>query len=448
MSRSRKGRFRLLPILFLLGLALPAPAGAQSAGDSEDASPETVVHSIRIDGAITTVTLDYLERALSTAEEAGSEAFLIELDTPGGSVDAMLSMGGRMLNAELPTLVWVGPQGAQAASAGTFIVLAGHAAGMAPRTTIGAASPVGPGGEDLPETVGRKITEDLSATARNYAERRGPEAVEWAELAVREAASATADEALELGVIDAVADSPEALLEALDGLEVDLAGRSPTLQLSPATIRPIPTTSAEDLLALLANPALALILLTIGVNAILAELSNPGGYVAGIIGILALALALYSLGALEANWIGLGFLAASFILFALELKTPTTGIFTLGGIALFVAGAVILFAGGGFAIPWATIIGLALATAAFFLFAVRAALRAMRRQPTTGSESLIGARAELRRLPTDQAPGTVLVAGELWDARWAPDTEPAGVRPGDRVTIRAREGYTLVIVSD
>lgn len=444
-----------LVMLLIPGGLAPGPASAQ-AGPDRATTPS--LRSIRIDGPITRVTADYVDRAVSLAESEGASAFLVELDTPGGSVDAMLAIGGRLLNAELPTLAWVGPQGAQAASAGTFLVLAADLASMAPRTTIGAASPVGPGGEDLPETIGRKLTEDMSATARNYAAPRGPKAVAWAELAVREAASATAEEALELGVIDVVADRPQDFLAAVEGREVDLASGSVRLRLEGARIEPIEPTAAEGLLTLLASPALALILMTLGVNAILAEFSNPGGGVAGLVGVLALALGLYGLGSLEANWLGLGFIAGAFLLFALEIKTPSMGFLTLGGATLFVVGAVLLFAGGGYAIPWGTILMLAAATAAFFLFVVRAAIRAMRRQPSTGAEALIGARGRLKRLPAEGRPGTVLVAGERWDAVWAePEAQgagplvdaqglPAGPAPGSPVTILAREGYTLIIV--
>ena len=451
----RRGPLWVLALVVILGGLAARQASAQAGPDRAEAPS---LRSIRIDGPITRVTVDYVDRAISLAESEGATAFLIELDTPGGSVDAMLEIGGRLLNAELPTLAWVGPQGAQAASAGTFLVLAADLAGMASRTTIGAASPVGPGGADLPETIGRKLTEDMSATARNYATPRGPEAVAWAELAVREAASATAEEALALGVIDAVADSPAVLLAALDGREVDLASGSVRLRLAGARIEPVEPTAAEGLLTLLASPALALILMTLGVNAILAEFSNPGGGVAGLVGVLALALGLYGLGALEANWLGLGFMAGAFLLFALEIKTPSMGFLTLGGATLFVAGAVLLFAGGGYAIPWGTILTLAAVTAAFFLFVVRAAIRAMRRQPSTGGEALIGARALLKRPPAEGRPGTVLVAGERWDAVWAetPGQGPGPVdaaearatapMPGSHVTILAREGYTLIIV--
>ena len=438
-------------ILVAIALLVTTPASAQSDAESDSKTDRTSgdvaeVLSIRIEGAITTVTTDFIERALAEAEKRDADALLIELDTPGGSVAEMQAIGGRMLNSELPILVWVGPQGAQAASAGTFIVLAAHAAGMAPKTVIGAASPVGGGGEDLPETIKSKLVEDLAATARNYAGRRGDKASDWAEDAVRDAVSATADEALELGVIDAVTEDPAELLDALDDLEIEVAGEIRTLGLKGAEIRTLEMSPAEQLLTLLATPALALLLLTLGVNAILTELSNPGGYVAGLLGVLFLTLGLYSLGALEANLIGLAFIAAAFVFFALDIKTPSFGILTLGGVLLFVAGSVILFSGGQYEIPWGTIASLAIATGAFFAWVVRAALRAMRRQPTTGAEGLIGQNAELRRRPEGARLGSVLVAGELWDARFADTIEP-GVLPevGGPVRVVSREGFVLTV---
>lgn len=483
-----------------------------------------------IDGPITAVTLDYLKRSISIAEGDGV-ALIVALNTPGGDVSSMRAMSEAMLAAEVPIIVWVGPQGGQAASAGTFIVLAAHAAGMAPRTTIGAASPVGSGGDDLPETVKGKITEDLSALARTFAERRGEDAAEWTEAAVRDAVSATADEALELGLIDAVADSPALLIADLDGLAVEVgdsryvlraasavsggrgsdssdnqaiesgtsepsagqSGSRPTGAGSPGsddvraestagayprpagdgvpTLTPIEPTAAELLLGLLAHPAVALLLLTLGLNAILIELSNPGGWVPGIIGLSALALGFYSLGVLEANFVGLAFIAGAVALFVLELKTPTSGLFTVAGLGLFVAGSVVLFSGTAFGVPWPTVIGTAGFTALFVLFVVGAALRALARQPVTGAESLMGHRAVVKRALAPR--GTVLLAGELWDAVLvggsASDgvaTDPGrgdrpgglggsdgeniasvglGVPVGETVVVVGREGYVLSV---
>jgi len=397
------------------------------------------VATVRVDGPITALTVDYVDRALGAAEAEGASAFLIELDTPGGSADAMLDVAGRLLNARVPTVVWVGPEGAQAASAGTFIVLAAHAAGMAPRTTIGAASPVGAGGEDLPEVLGRKATEDMAAMARTYADRRGAEAAAWAEKAVRDAASATSDEALALGVIDHVAASPRALLDRLDGRRVQVAGRSMILATGGAELRAVAPNAAERLLDLLANPAVALLLLTIGVNAVLIELSHPGGFVAGIAGVLAIALGLYSLGVLEANLIGLAFMAAALALFLLDVKASTLGFLSAVGVALFVAGGVILFSGGPFAVPWATLLSLALATGVFFAIVVGAAARTLRRPPLAGAETLIGQTADVRRALRPH--GTVFVAGEWWDAELV--GAPGPVPVGAKVQVVGRDGYSL-----
>jgi len=431
----RPAPWRLLPILAtatLIGAGLTSPARAMPSFQP--------VATVRVDGPITSLTADYIGRALGEAERQGAGAFLIELDTPGGSVDAMLDIGGQLLNAPLPTIVWVGPEGAQAASAGTFIVLAAHAAGMAPHTTIGAASPVGPDGGDLPVTLGRKAMEDLAATARTYSDRRGAKAIAWAEKAVRDAASATAEEALRLGVIDAIAASPAALLGKLDGRSVTVAGKSIAIDAAGADLHAIEANPAERLLDWLAHPAVALLLLTIGVNAILIELSHPGGFVAGILGVLALALGLYSLGVLEANWIGLAFMAAALGLFLVDVKAHSLGALSAAGIGLFVAGGVILFSGGFYAVPWGTIVTLGLGTGLFFAFVVGAAARAMRRPPYTGAEALIGQTAEVRRSLAPR--GTVFVAGEWWDAELA-DAAAAPVAAGSRVHIVERDGYTL-----
>lgn len=437
--RSRRSRvFGCVLLAVAITMACVAPdALADDSG---------VVRSIRIDGPVTAVTADYVERALEEAVRGEAAGFLIELDTPGGDLTSTQRIIQLLLNSEVPTVVWVGPSGAQAASAGTFIVLAAHAAGMAPRTTIGAASPVASGGEDLPETMGRKATEDMSATARSLADRRGASAAEWAERAVRDAESIYADEARDLGVVDALADEPAALLVALEGLEVEVAGEAEELHLVDAELDPVPLNTGERLLMLLVHPAVALLLLTVGVNAILIELSSPGGFVPGTIGVVALALGFYSLGVLEANLTGLVFLAAAFALFFLDLKSPTHGLLSAGGILLFVVGAAIMFSGGYYAVPWPTIIALALGSAMFFAFAISAVIRAMRRQPATGAEGMIGQRAVVRT-PLDPA-GTVLVKGELWKAIVAAGGDAGPIGVGRQVRILGIEGHTLIVRPD
>jgi len=436
-------------------------AGARQSSPAEGSSDFTQVLVAEIDGAVTKVNADYLSRAIALAEAEG-HPLVLTLNTPGGDTGSMRRMAEAMQAASQPVLVWVGPRGAQAASAGTFLVLAAHGAGMAPRTTIGAASPVGAEGQDLPETMRDKVTNDLAAQARGLAARRGEAAAEWAEAAVTDARSATESEALELGVIDAVADSPAALVEAMDGLEIEVDGAKQVIEAPPSPPREtaIARTRGEQLLGLLAQPAVALLLLTLGVNAILIELSNPGGFVAGIVGLTALALGFYSLGVLEANLVGLAFMAGAVAMFVLELKSPSTGFFALAGLGLFIAGGAVLFSGTTMGVPWVVLLVTAGFTALLVILALGAIVRVHKRRPASGFEGLIGTVAMVRE-PLAPA-GTVLAAGELWEARLAAPVKPAGdsadadagaaadaegasglVGAGERVRIVGRRGFEL-----
>jgi membrane-bound serine protease (ClpP class) len=296
------------------------------------------------------------------------------------------------------------------------------------------------GGADLPETLLRKATEDMSALARSLADRRGEDALEWADRAVREAESVRAAEALELGLIDLVADDTAELLSELDGQSVEVDGDDVEIDTDEAVVEDVEMTTGEGILSRLIHPAVALLLITIGVNAILIELSSPGGFVAGVIGVLALVLGFYSLGVLEANMIGLVFIAAAFVLFVLELKSPTHGLLAGGGILLFIVGAMVLFSSGVHGVPWGTVFALAFGTGLFVMFAVGAIVKAMRRQPTTGVEGMIGQRAVVLE---ELAPvGTVLLQGELWKAREEGD---ATVPVDSQVRVMEFDGYILVV---
>ncbi len=390
-------------------------------------------------GPVTPVLVSYVERGIAQAERDGATALILQLDTPGGSVDLTGKITRRMRNANIPIVVYVTPKGAHAGSAGTFITLAAHVAAMAPGTRIGAASPVGSEGQDLGETIQRKITQDLVADIENMTKRRGEKATEWAIRAVEEAAVATADEALELGVIDVTATNLDDLLRQLDGRVVDVNGREVTLHTANAQVHHIPLGALENFLNTITNPAIAAILLTLGLNAILFELSSPGGYVAGIAGAVALLLAFYALGALDANWTGLGFIVLAFVLFLLDIKAPTHGILTVAGIASFVLGAAILFNVPDVEVPWPTILTLSLATSAFFAFVVAKAIGAQRRRPTTGFEGLIGHRAQARS-KLDPI-GTVFLQGELWQAI----AEDGPIDQGEEVEVIGREGMRLIV---
>lgn len=425
-----------LPALMALALLFGQPIVR-----STDAQSTGAVKLAVFSGPVTPILQEFLDRAITDAEDSNAAALVLELDTPGGSVDITKTITQRMQRSTVPIVVYVAPSGAHAGSAGTFITLAAHIAAMTPGSSIGAASPVGSEGADLPSTIKAKETNILVADIKNLVARRGDKAVAWAEKAVSEAAAATADEALQLGVIDIVAKNVPDLLKQLDGRTVTVADKSIKLQVSDRPVEEIALNPIEIFFNTITNPALAAILLTIGLNALLFELANPTGYIAGIIGVICLLLAFYALGTLNANWVGLGFIILAFILFIVDIKAPTHGALTAGGILSFILGAVLLFNTPELEVPWLTIIGLALATGGFFAFAVGKAVAAQRRRPTTGMEALIGQSAEVRQALSPV--GTVLVAGELWQAQAQNSAETVPV--GERVTVVGQQGFRLFV---
>jgi membrane-bound serine protease (ClpP class) len=414
--------------LWLFALLIASQVSAQEAGG---------VKLAVFKGPVTPVLASYLDRTIAAAEASGASAVILELDTPGGSVDITKEITQRMQSSTVPVIVYVAPSGAHAGSAGTFITLAGHAAAMAPGSSIGAASPVGSEGADLPDTLKAKATNILVADIKNLAARRGEQAEAWAAKAVSEAAAATADEALELGVVDAIAQDVPDLLRKLDGKTITVGGKPVRLQLAGQPGEEVPLNPLEGFLNAITNPAIAAILLTIGLNAILFELSNPGGWVAGVIGAVCLLLALYALGTLQANWTGLGFVVLAFVLFVLDIKAPTHGVLTLAGVATFIFGSYLLFNTPEMTVPWGTIIGLGAATGAFFAFIIAKALLAQRLRPSTGIEAMIGELAVVRR--TLDPVGMVHVEGELWRAR----SESGALAVGARVVVTGYDGMLL-----
>lgn len=428
----------LLTLIFVLSLlALGTRARAQT--------DEVIV--LEVGGAITTATAGYLERGIRTAEDSAAEAVILQLDTPGGLLDATQEIVQLFRASTVPVVVYVTPRGAQAASAGSIITMAGHAAAMAPETVIGAASPVGENGADLEETIFRKVSEDLKATARNLTAERGEEATKLAEAMIEEAQAVTAEEALASNLIDVIADDIPDLLEQIDGLTVTVNDSPRTLSTAAAAQQVVPPSLVEEILLALANPLLLGILLTLGVQAILIELSSPGGWVAGLIGVLAIGLALYGLGQLPVNWFGLGLIIIAFVLFVMEVKAATHGALAATGTVLLIAGLLVLFNTPttpeflAISIPAAAALGGG--TAVFFLFVMGKALRAQRMQPATGAEGLLGQTGPVRiSFSSDsfEAPyaGTILVAGELWRAQ-----SDEKVQQGEEVVVTGISGFTL-----
>lgn len=429
--------FGLLCILFAAFALVFQPAGAQSG------SPLAVV--LTAQGPIMPPMYEYIKRGIQIAERENAELLIIELNTPGGNVGTMLEIIELMGNSRVPIVVFVAPRDAQAASAGALITMAGDIAAMAPRTTIGAASPVGGGGEDIESTMERKIKEDLKAKARTLLERRGEEAVLLGEAMIEEAAAVTANEALEIGFIDFIADDTEDLLQLLNGFSVDVRGETRILNTENIRIRPLAMSFIESLLLMLTNPNIAFLLLAIGVQAILIELSSPGGWFAGFLGAVLLTLAIYGLGVLPINWFGLIFMAIAFILFVLEFKTPTYGALTAAGAASFIIGALVLFNSPGtpefqrVSVPLVVGTGAALGLASFAVIMV--AIRAFRAPVRIGQESMVGQTGTV--VLFQRGAGQVQVGSELWSAEKAADSKP--IRKGDAVEVVEVRGLKLVV---
>jgi membrane-bound serine protease (ClpP class) len=428
-------RWRWTFVLLWLVLAFSA-FGGTAAGQA------THVDVLEIEGPVTPIMISYIERGIRTAEDDGAQALVIVLDTPGGQVDLMNEVVQAILRSRVPVMVYVYPSGAYAASAGTLITLAGHIAAMAPGTTIGAASPVGSQGEDLGETLETKLKEDLKAQARALADRRGEEAVAWAESAVEEAKAATAHEALEMGVIDFVASDLSDLLQQADRFQVTIQGQEVVLETAGARIEELPMTFVEQVLHTITNPTIAFILLTIGVNAILFELSSPGGYAGGIVGGICLLLAFYALGVLPVNYTGLIFIALAFVLFVVDLKAPTHGVLTVGGVVSLVAGALLLFNSPLYRVSLSAVVAVAVVTGLFFAFALAKVIQSRRRPAVTGREGLVG-RVGVARTRLDPE-GTVLVQGELWRST----AIDGPIERDERVNVVAVEGFTLRVTRE
>lgn len=401
------------------------------------------VLQIIVEGPLTPATVAYIERSIDIAEGAQAEALILTLNTPGGRIDWMQEIVEAIRASRVPVVVYVWPRGASAASAGTLIALAGHAAAMAPETTIGAASPVGSEGAELDETLERKVKEDIRALARGLTERRGEDATRLAEAMIEEARAVSASEALAANLIDFVAFDLADLLRQLDGFTVEVAGSPVTLATATASVHSIEMSPIEQILTRIADPNIVAILLFIGIQAILIEMGSPGGWVAGFIGVVCLALAIYGLGILPVDWFGLVLIAIAFMLFVLDIKAPTHGALTVAGAVTLIAGLLVLFSGPGMeefgrlSIP--LVVALGVGTALFFLFIVAKGLRAQRARPATGVEGLLGSTGVARGDLTPE--GFVFVHGE----RWRAIAEDGEVKQGTPVQIVGIDGFRLKV---
>jgi membrane-bound serine protease (ClpP class) len=427
-------------IWIITALYLVAPRAAFAQGEPR-------VDIATVDTSIDTFTTGYIERVLGVARDDGAQALVIQLDTPGGSLDATHDIVKDMLASNVPVVVYISPSGARAGSAGTFITYAATVAAMAPGTNIGAAHPVGLGGEEITGTIGAKVTNDAVALIRSLAAQRGRNA-EWAEKAVRESVSITSKEALDLQVVNLIANDIPDLLSQLDGRTVKVVGeREVTLHTRGATTRELSMNFFEEFFHTLLDPNIALILLNIGSLAILIELYNPGATLPAVTGVICLTLAAVALFNLPTNWAAVVLIAASIVMFVFDLKVNSF-VLTAGGILAFVLGAFFLFRPFTLPEPTAPVVsvspfvigGLAVMTAAFFTFALGAAVRSRNAPVVTGTAPFLGAYGVAT---SELAPeGTVRVKSEDWTATAA----SAPIHKGERVKVLAVEGLRLRVV--
>jgi membrane-bound serine protease (ClpP class) len=393
---------------------------------------------VTIDTAIHPVAAEILADAVRAAEEAGADALVVELDTPGGLLTSTRDMIQTMLGSPVPVIVYVSPSGAQAASAGFFLLMASDVAAMAPGTNTGAAAAVNAEGGDIEGTMGKKVEQDGLAQIRSLAKRRGRN-VELAQEAVTEARSYDAQEALEENLVELVSPSLAALLNDVDGRTVtNMAGEEATLRTAEATLERYEPSRFQRFRGFLAIPDLAMLLLGLGSVGLMMEIYNPGAIFPGVLGAICLVLGFYGMSVLPVNAAGLALLGLAAIFFIAEIKVTSYGLLTLAGVACLLIGGTMLFesADPALRVSWTALVSITVLAVAVVGFLATQALRARKNRVRTGSEGLV---TERGRAWNDLAPhGKVFVHGEIWDA-----ISEAPVAKGQPVEVTAVEGMVL-----
>ena len=379
---------------------------------------------LRIEESINPGTAAFLARGATQAVEEDAVLLVVELDTPGGLVTSMRTMIKTIMNVPIPVVVFVSPSGAQAASAGVFVVMAADIAAMAPGTNIGAAHPVVAGGKDMDETMNTKVVNDLVAFIKSIATRRGRNA-EWAEEAVRKSVSITAEEALKFKVIDLVARDVDDLLAKLEGWPIQTKEGEKKLALKGLPLETVQENLRDRILKTISNPNIAYLLMLIGMAGLYFELSHPGAIFPGVVGGISLILAFYAFQTLSVNYAGVLLIILGAILFLLEIKVTSYGLLSVGGVICLTLGSIMLFNTGapGLRISWSVLIPAVLVISGFFMTVAFLAMRAHMAKPRTGYQGLIG---EIAVAKESLAPdGKVFVHGELWNAT-SEDIVPVG----------------------
>lgn len=421
---------RSLHILAILLAAAVLQAAAQT------------VDVVTIDATINPAIADYIGESIEKAREDGAVCLVIRLDTPGGLLKSTRVIVTSLLTAPLPVVVYVSPSGAQSASAGVFVTLAAHVAAMAPGTNIGAAHPVGMQGAEKDSIMNEKATNDAAAFIRSISEKRHRN-VHWAEEAVRKSISITETEALRDSVVDLVAPSVRALMDSLDGRSLDVNGATVVLHTRGANIVEQEMGWNHRILNVLSDPNIAYIFFLLGMYGLMFELYNPGAILPGIVGVIAIILAFYSLHTLPVNYAGVALIVFGIILFIIEIKVVSHGLLAIGGIASMLLGSVMLIHREStldmVSLSWTVILAAVGFSALFFLFAIGMGIRAQKLKPFTGAEGIAGEPGEAI---TDLAPeGSVRVHGEIWQAA----ARTGSIPRGSHITVVSLHGLKLLV---
>lgn len=398
----------------------------------------------KVNGVISPVTAKFISEAIDAAEAQNAVCLIIELDTPGGLDDSMRAIIKRMLAAKVPVVVYVAPAGSRAASAGAFITMAAHVAAMAPGTAIGAAHPVAlMPSSPMDTNMSAKVTHDAAAYIRSIAEKRGRN-IAWAESAVRESFSLSETEALKKKVIDLIAPSTPALLEALDGRSVQLNAETFKLKTRGAAIEEFTMNWRDEFLGVIANPNIAYILFMVGLLGLYFELANPGAILPGVVGAISLILAFFAFQTLSVNFAGVLLIVLGIILLIIDVWAATHGVLTVGGLVAMFIGSVMLFDYGatGLRVSMQVIVPVILAVGLFFLLGTWLSIQALVRRPVSGATSLVGAKGEART-NIDANGGRVFMAGAYWNAV---SEEP--IAAGRRIMVKSVTGMTLRVAQE
>ena len=445
-------------IILLLIYVFSVAVLAQAASTDKTTVPTGAVWVIGIDGAIGPASSDFLSRSFEKARISDARLIIIEMNTPGGLDASMRDIIKLILASEIPVATYVSPSGSRAASAGTYILYASHIAAMAPATNLGAATPVQIGAPTMPSppvpsageeeeddqadkstTMERKMVNDAAAYIRGLADMHGRNA-DWAEDAVREASSLSSAEALDMNVIDIVAEDITDLTAQIEGMSVVLNGNEMVIMIEDSVIHEEKPDWRTELLTILTNPNLVMILGMIGIYGIILEFYNPGSLVPGIIGVICLIMAGYALQMLPVNYAGLTLMLIGIVFIIAEAMVPSFGILGFGGIVAFLMGGLMLFDtdSGAFQIGWPVLGATVFVMAIMIIVTIRLALKMRKQSVTTGIDVLIGREGEV--LIDFKQKGQVRIGGEIWAARSTVD-----VKQGDSVRVLAVDGLMLEV---